>query len=192
MARQKPVIRADIHLAANPAQAEGAAGRVQLEDPVHQFHAAAGQPRRLTKIESCEERTKAGGQVAVAQGVNPIVPIRLDGHRNEILPVGRLHAGHGPPLEIGFDDPRPCIEFFAGEEPGAAVAHGHHRLPVDRGVEVKPEQLRITLPEEPLDADIVMDGLAGLGQAAVERHDRIEQPVHRQALRLEINAQIGR
>ena len=111
--------------------------------------------------------------------------------RRQVPPVVRPHAGVSRRSIAVCTTPWPAASSSAREEPGAAVAHRQQRLAVDGRLEAEAEQVRLALPEEPVDVDVVADRLAGAGQAAMERDDGVEQPVDGQPARGEVDAEIA-
>ena len=91
-----------------------------------------------------------------------------------------------------MDDSLAARQFGLGEVAGTAFAHGEERAAIDGGIELKPEEIGAALTEEVQHADVVVDRLAGLRQRVVKRDDRVEQPVTREALRLEVDPQPAR
>jgi len=103
-----------------------------------------------------------------------------------------VKGGRRPDVERCADDPLPGGELQRGEEPRAAVAHRHQRRAVDRRLELETKQVRVTLPKESRNRDVVMDNRARPGQTGVERHHGVEQPVDRAPARLEVDPEIAR
>src|SRR5262245_42124257 len=98
-------------------------------------------------------------------------------------------AEHWLAVECRLNDSLAGVQLCFREEPGAAVAHRQERLAVDGGIEVKSHQLRIALMEEVVEADVITNLLAELGQPAMKGDDSIEQAITGEAARFEIDAQ---
>ena len=192
VAGQKPVIGVDVGFTAHEAQTKAPACGVKMRDPVHQPHAVSGQGNRICDRQCSKSATKTRSQVTAAQRIELTFRITLDAHGNQLDPVGRTLAGHR--LEIK----RCAHHAFAGsklllrEKPGAAFGHRQQRFAIDGGEETEIEQPGVTLPEEAVDSNVVMNHLAWPRQAAMKTDFRIQQAVRRAPAGLKIDPQIAR
>ena len=119
--------------------------------------------------------------------------IGFDRHRHEFFPVVGPNARPRPAIELGLHDPLAGGQLLGGEEAGTTVAHRQQRLAVHGPFEAKAEQVRVALAKEAVDVDLVADdGVFTRGrQIAMEGDHGVEQPIHGQAARLEIDAEVA-
>ena len=150
------------------------------------------QPRnrhRLAQRQANERGAEAGCEVSLTQGQQLRVIIAFDGHRHRIAPIGGAFARARPLVQSRLDDPLASRQFGLSEKAGTAFAHRQQRLAIDGRIELEPEEVRVPLSEEVQHTDVVVDCLASLRQLVMKGDDRIEQPVTRKALRLEVDPQ---
>ena len=179
----------NVRLAANQPEPESPAVRLQPLDAMHKPHPSAGQRDGLRELQPGELLAEALCQVAFAQRIELLRRIRLHRHRHEVFPIRRTLAGLRLELQRSADDTLARCQILRREKARATLGHREQRLAVDGGLEVELEEPHAALLEEALDADVVANHLARARQAAMETNLRIEQPIHRQPARLEINAE---
>ena len=158
---------------------------------MHQLHPSAGNSQRPGQVESGKERAETARQVACTQAVQLGGIVALDRQRRQLPPVVGADAAGRAQVDGRPHDPTVGLQGLAGEESGAAVAHGQQRPAIDRGIEAEAEQVGVTLAEKAFDADIVMDCLARARQSAVKGDHSIQQAVDRQAAGDEVNPHVA-
>ena len=95
MAGQKPVVGMNVRFAANLAETEPPARRIEAENAVNKLHASARQAARIVQIQSRKLRAETAHQIAASQGVKLRVGVGLDAaDLRKRLPARRRFARH--------------------------------------------------------------------------------------------------
>jgi len=127
-------------------------------------------------------------QIPTPQGENCIFIEVGSAYRNKVWKVRGAWSRVSADFLIFKDDSLTFGELFLCEESGASVSHCDQLLPTNRSVELEEEHVCIGLPDEPIDSDVVSDGVARLWERAMKCYGRIEKPVDCEPLGREIDS----